>query len=288
MRFEEYFEPQTVAECIELKRRYGTKAVFVAGGTDVVPKLKSGALKPQAVISLHRIQSMKSIDIKEEGLYIGAQAALRNISLNESLTGEYDVIKEAAGHVSSMQVRNIATIGGNACNASPSADAIQGLLVLDAICFIQSASGMSKKPFSEFFVGPGKTILGEDELLAGFFIPKPAARTGAAYVKYSIRGDTDISIVGAGVAISLDDDGVANKVRVFLAAVAPTPLQVDSVESFLTGKKISQELIEEAAELAKNSCSPIDDQRATADYRREMVKVNTRIALEEAYRRCDQ
>ena len=278
---------KTIAECIELKQQYGNRAVFVAGGTDVVPKLKNGALKPQAVISLHRIKTISSFEVKEEGLYLGALAALRTLSLSDMLTGDYEVIKEAAGHVSSMQVRNIATIGGNVCNASPSADALQGLLALDAICFIQSPSGISKKPLSEFFTGPGKTILGEDELLAGFFIPKPAARTGAAYVKYAIRGDTDISIVGASAAITLDADGIVSKARIFLAAVAPTPLRFAQAESFLTGKKISKETIEEAAEIAKNNCTPIDDQRATADYRKEMVKVNTRIAIEEAFRRCD-
>ena len=286
MRFEEYFEPKTIAECIELKKQYGDKAVFVAGGTDVVPRLKSGVLKPQAVISLQRIEAMGNIEIKEDGLYLGALAPLRKISLAEQLAGEYEVVKEAAGHVSSMQVRNIATIGGNACNASPSADAIQGLLALDAKCHIQSDTGTYEKPLAEFFVGPGKTILGIDELLTGFFIPKPDAHTGAAYVKYAIRGDTDISIVGAGAAITLSDDGVASKVRIFLAAVAPTPLRIVPAETFLTGKKVSKEIIEEAAEIAKANCSPIDDQRATADYRKEMVKVNTRIALEEAFRRC--
>ena len=287
MRFEEYFEPKTITECIELKQQYGNGAVFVAGGTDVVPRLKSGVLKPQAVISLLSIPAMGDIEIKEDGLHLGALTPLRKISLSEQLSGEYDVVKEAAGHVSSMQVRNIATIGGNACNASPSADAIHGLLALDAICHIQSSTEKSEKPLSEFFTGPGKTILNEDELLTGFFIPKPDAHTGAAYMKYSIRGDTDISIVGAGAAITLKDDGVASKVRIFLAAVAATPLRVVPAETFLTGKKISKELIEEAAEIAKNSCSPIDDQRATADYRKEMVKVNTRIALEEALRRCN-
>ena len=288
MRFEEFFEPETVEECIALKRKLGRSAVFVSGGTDVVPKLKSGALKPEAVISLHRIQGLDSIEVKEDGLYLGAFATLRKISLSDALAGEYEVVGRAAGHVSSMQVRNIATIGGNVCNASPSADAVQGLLVLDAVCRIQGPDGKYEKPLADFFLGPGKTILGEDELLTGFFVPKPAARTGAAYVKYSIRGDTDISIVGAGAALSPGADEIVVKARVTLASVAPTPLRVAAAEDFLEGKKPAEAVFEEAAEIAKNACAPIDDQRATADYRKEMVRVQTRIVLKEAYNRIRQ
>lgn len=285
MRFEEYFEPQTAEECIELKHKYGENALFLAGGTDIVPKINSGNLRPKALISLHRIQGMNNIFVEDDGLYIGALTTLRNISMSDSLVGEYSVIREAAGHVSSMQIRNIATIGGNVCNASPSADAVQGLMVLDAVCHLRSPGGKSEKPLCEFFTGPGKTILNKDELLSGFFIPKPKARTGSAYIKFSIRGDTDISIVGAAAAISLDNSGIAEEVRISLASVAPTPLRVNEAEAFLTGKKMSAEAIEKSALIAERACSPIDDQRATASYRREMVKVNIRIALEEAWRR---
>ena len=286
MRFEEYYEPCTISECLELKKNLGKAAIYVAGGTDVVPKLKTGALKPGAVISLHRIKGLDIIDVRDDGLFLGALATIRKISLSDALKGEYEVIKEAAGHVSSMQVRNIATIGGNVCNASPSADAVEGLLALDAVCRIQGESGEYEKRLGEFFTGPGTTVLGENELLTGFFIQKPAARTGAAYVKYSIRGDIDISIVGVAAALSPDESGLVKKARILLAAVAPTPLRVPSAEEFLTGKRISEEVIAKAADIAKNACSPIDDQRASAEYRREMVRVQTRIAIEEALRRC--
>ena len=288
MRFEEYFEPQTIEECIRLKQELGSAAIYIAGGTDVMPKLNDGVLRPKAVISLHKIKEMHEVSGEEDGLRIGALAPLREIALSGILGSEYDVIREAAGHVSSMQVRNIATIGGNVCNASPSADAVQGLMVLDAVCRIQGLNGYSEKPLSEFFTGPGETILAEEDLLTGFFVPRPAERTGAAHIKFSIRGNIDISIVGAAAAITLNDEGIAEKVRISLAAVAPTPLRVTSAESFLTGKKMSSEVFEEAAGMAENACSPIDDQRASAGYRREMVKVHTRIALEEAYKKISQ
>jgi len=281
MRFEEYFEPQTIEECIELKNELGDRAVFVAGGTDVVPKLKTSAIRPDAVISLHRLKELNGISFREGGLFIGALTTLRKLSLSDELKGGYRVIAEAAGHVSSLQIRNTATIGGNACNASPSADAVQGLMVLDAVCLIKGMEGMSEIPIADFFTGPGKTALKNGELLTGFFVPEPQGFTEAAYVKYSIRGDTDISIVGAAAAISRGDDTAAKKVRISLAAVAPVPLRVFPAEDFLTGKVISENDIDEASDIAKDFCSPIDDQRATAGYRKEMVKVQTRIALEQ-------
>ena len=286
MRFEEYFEPLTIEECLDLKMEFGKNALILAGGTDVVPKLKSGALKPKAVISLHKIPDMIGIKAEDNGLRIGALTSLREISLSGVPGHEYEVIREAAGHVSSMQVRNTATIGGNACNASPSADAVQGLLVLDAVCLIRGKSGTSERPISGFWKGPGETVLALDEILTGFFIPKPADHTGAAYVKYAIRGDTDISIVGAAAAITLSGDGTAKAAVISLASVAPVPLRVPEAGAFIAGKKVTQEVIAEAAEIAGKACAPIDDQRASADYRREMVRVQTRLALDEALKRA--
>ena len=285
MRFEEYFEPASLEECLELLQQYGADAVIVAGGTDVVPKLRSGDLKPKAVISLHKIAEMDGGFSIDNGLRICARAGLRRLSLAEELLPDYLVIREAAGHVSSMQVRNTATIGGNVCNASPSADALQGLMLLDAICLIMDKDGLKEKPISEFFTGPGETVLKDNQLLVGFFIPEPEPNTGAAYIKYAIRGDTDISIVGVGAALTLDADGTVKKARITLASVAPTPIRAYKAEEMLSGSKLGKADIERAADIASDKCSPISDQRASAEYRKEMVRVQCKLAIEEALKR---
>jgi len=263
-------------------KEYGLSARMLAGGTDLVPRLKNRLLKITAVLGLQGIPEMAKFEETAEGLFIGSMVTLRNVAKSEKLTGSLKVIAEAAGHVSSMQVRNIATIGGNACNASPSADSVHGLILSDAVANISGANGTRTVPVIEFFKGPGRTALQEGEMLIGFTVPKMPAITGAAYEKFSIRGDTDITIVGAGCRLNLNREGVIEDARISLGSVAATPLRVVSVEKMLVGQKMSDELAKEAANIAEMACSPIDDQRATAAYRREMVNVWVRHAILDA------
>lgn len=285
MRFERYFEPTSISECSALLKEYGSDARMLAGGTDLVPRLKNRTLKIKTVIGLGSIPDLKGITKIEGGIQLGSIVTLREASKSDALC-DWLVVKEAAGNVSSMQVRNVATIGGNSCNASPSADSVQGLLVMDAVANIARANGFRSVPLIDFFVGPGKTVLEEGEILTGFTLPIPAENTGAVYKKFAIRGDTDISIVGVGSRVTLGRDGKIADARVSLAAVAPRPIRATEVEKLLVGNAFTEELMLEAAELAASSCNPITDQRATKEYRREMVKVWTRHALEEAHERA--
>lgn len=286
MRFEKYFQPSSVEECCALLKEYEGNAHVLAGGTDLVPRLKMGLLKPTAVIGMMDIPGIDEITVSDEGLTLGALANLRKISLDSALDKDYLVVKEACGHVSSMQVRNMATIGGNACNANPSADAIHGLILNDAVAVIASAAGTREAPILELFAGPGKNTLEPGEILVKFVLPKTKANTGASYKKFAIRGDSDISIVGAGARVSLAEDGTVAEARVSLGAVAPTPMRATKAEELLVGKELTAELIVEAAEMAATECSPIDDQRASREYRLEMVRVWVRHALEEALERA--
>ena len=286
MRFEKYLEPTSLRECFELMGQYGEKAKILAGGTDVVPLLKSKAINPVAIISLRKINGLDAIKITDQGLELGAMAGLREISLNKELLSEYPVIAETAGNVSSMQVRNVATIGGNACNAFPGADAVHGLMLTDAVAVIQSSAGSREMPIAQFFVGPEQTALKTGELLVSFKVPKPAARTGAFYEKYSIRGDTDISIAGAGASVTLAADGTVAGAIISLAAVAPTPLRLLAVEKMLIGNPLTPELIAKAAQTASESVEPISDQRATSAYRVDMVRVSLKNALTKALERA--
>lgn len=288
MRFEKYYEPTTVEECCRILKEYGSDAKILAGGTDIVPRLKNKVWKPKAVVGIFNIPGIDAVSVSKDGLELGAAARLRKISLDKALEKDYKVVMEAAGHVSSMQIRNIATIGGNACNASPSADAIQGLIAMGAKAVIAGSEGTREVELEDFFTGPGATVLKEGEFLLKFKIPAPKAGTGAAYKKFAIRGDTDISIVGAGCRLILQKDGTVEDARISLAAVAPKPIRVPEAEKLLIGKKLTAELIEQAADAAAKSCTPITDQRATAEYRKQMVRVWTRHAVEEAAERAKQ
>lgn len=282
MRFEHYFEPTTVGECCQILKEYGFDAKIIAGGTDLVPRLRNKTLKPKAVVAIWSIPMIDAIAVNEDGLELGTAAQLRKISLDPALAKDYKVIMEAAGNVSSMQVRNIATIGGNACNASPSADAIQGLMAMNAVAVIASTSGTREVAIEDFFTGPGKTVIKEGEMLLSFKIPAPKPGTASYYKKYAIRGDTETSLVGVACTLTLKSDGSIEEARISLGAVAPKPIRAIAAEKMLVGKKLTIELIKQAGEMAAENCTPISDQRATAEYRKEMVRVWTRHALEEA------
>ncbi|MDF2656791.1 MAG: dehydrogenase [Bacillota bacterium] len=286
MRFEQYYEPKTTEECIRLLEEYGADCKILAGGTDLVPRLKNKIWRPQAVIGIGSLPDIDTIKVDQNGLELGACAKLRKISMDPSLAKDYKVIMEAAGNVSSMQIRNVATIGGNACNASPSADAIHGLIAMGAKAVIAGPEGVREVAVEDLFAGPGKTVLTRGELLLKFKVEAPKAGTGAVYKKFAIRGDTDISIVGVGCGITLKDDGTIEAVRISLSAVAPKPIRAAEAEKLLLGKKLTDELLDLAAETAENNCTPITDQRATAAYRKEMVRVWTRHAVKEAYERA--
>ena len=287
MRFEKYFQPDSVEACCALLNEYRENARVLAGGTDLVPRLKMGLLKPTAVIGMMDIPGIDEITLSDRGLVLGTLANLRRISLDQRLDADYPVLKEACSHVSSLQVRNMATIGGNACNANPSADAIHGLILYDAQAVIASGAGTRQIPILELFAGPGKNTLETGELLVKFVLPPVPSRTGAAYKKFAIRGDSDISIVGAGALVTLAEDGTVSQARVSLGAVAPTPMRSAGAEALLTGKVLTPELMAQAAEAAAGDCSPISDQRASREYRLEMVRVWVRHALEEALARAE-
>lgn len=281
MKFEKYFRPTTVQEALDLMKEYGTDCKVIAGGTDVVIRLRARTLRVQAIIDISAIPELKGITLSKDKAVIGAAHDLRSLSLDPALLeSEWEIVAECAGHVSSTQIRNLATLGGNNVNASPSADTTPALLISGAVVNVVGPNGARDIPIDEFFVGPGKTVLEQGELITSFTLPKQEG--AAAYHKHAIRGDTDISIVGVGVRIALDENGVVTMARVALGGVAPRSIRVKNVEELLVGTKLTDEDIEKAAELARDSITPITDQRATAEYRKEMVYVNVKNMIREA------
>jgi len=282
MKLDRYLRARTVDECVQYLAEWGKEAALLAGGTDLIPKIKQGKLTVPAVIDLAFIPEFSMVAQDEKGVFLGSMLRLRALQNEERLAGPLAVLRLGAGHVSSMQVRNAATLGGNICNASPAADTVPALLLLDAVARIQGKRGAREAPMELFFTGPGETILQPDELLTGVSIPYTPPRTGAAYRKYAIRGDSDISVIGAGALVTLDAEGRIEMARIALASAGPTPLRMKREEQMLAGKLPDESLLMNVAGACAGSCLPVTDQRATKEYRKEMVRVWTADALKEA------
>ncbi len=282
MIFEKYERPNSISECIQILSENGKNAKILAGGTDLILRLRQRDVKTKSLIDIMRIPEIKVIQDDETGLFIGSTLRLDFIENCTNLTDEYSVLKSCARSISSVQVKSVGTIGGNVCNASPSADLIPGLLVLESDALIEGPQGNYTVPLEKFFLSPRQTILKPNELLLGFKIPKKVPRTKTIYHKYSIRGNIDVAIIGVGVKISIDSRGRISNAVLAIASAGPTPLRMKEEEACLLGEYPNMKLFEEVARLCSINCSPISDQRASEQYRREMVRVWTKKALVEA------
>lgn len=280
----EYFEPLSIEETVSLLKKYGDKAKVLAGGTDLVPQMKEKTTRPEFVISIGRIANLDYIRLDgEKGLKIGALTIIRSIEQSPQLQPKYGLICQSASQMASIAVRNVATVGGNLCNASPSADIATALMALSATVKLVGATGERIVPLEDFFTGPGATILKTNELLTEVQIPSPPAHTAGVYIKYTTRGGEELALIGVAALLTLSaGDGTCTDAKLALGAVAPTPIRARRAEGVLKGKKIDQELIEKAALTASNESSPIDDIRGSAEYRREMLKIFTRDAIRQA------
>jgi len=285
MRFE-YLEPANIPEAIALLERYDGKAKIIAGGTDLLVQMRRRTIKPEYVINIGNIQGLDYIRYDEkEGLKIGALTTIRTLERSAEVQQRYPVIPQAASRMASVGVRNLATLGGNLCNAAPSADTAPALIALSARAKIVGPKGERVVLLEDFFTGPGSTILGKGEILTEIQVPVLQPRTGTTYMKHDIRGTLDLAIVGVAAAITLEPRReLCQEAKVVLGAVAPTPMRARQAEEILNGKEIDDTLIEKSAQVASDESQPITDVRAPADYRSEMVKVFTRRAIKEALR----
>jgi len=252
----------------------------IAGGTDLLLQYQHQDGPDLTVIDITGVRGLGEIVEAEDGLRIGAAVCLADIVGSETIAHRIPVLVEGAVVVAGPQIRNLATIGGNVCNASPSADTITPLLVLDAEAQIRSAAGSRVVSLRDFFVGPGQTVLEPGELLESLLIPWPAPGTEAAYTKLSPRRAMDLAVVGVAVALWQAGSGI--QTRIGLGAVAPTPLRATVAEDVVNGAVvIDLDLAAEAGAAAAAAVSPISDVRGSAGYRRTMVeRLVTRLLLE--------
>jgi carbon-monoxide dehydrogenase medium subunit len=289
LRTFEYHAPDSLDEAVRLLAAGNGAARALAGGTDIVVQMKERATRfpyPQTIVSLDRIASLRQIELTPgEGLRIGAGATMTDVAAHEAVRLHFPALAEGAGVVGSLQTMNMATIGGNVCNAAPSADTAPPLLVYEAEAVIAGPSGSRTLPIAEFFKGPGLTALTPGEVLSELRLPLPPANTVATYERNTPRKQMDIAVVGVAVAITVAG-GVIERARVALGAVAPTPLRANAAEAALTGTPANGATFEAAAQAAATEdASPIDDLRASAAFRRHLVKVMTARLLQRASER---
>jgi carbon-monoxide dehydrogenase medium subunit len=265
--------------------QYKGEAQVIAGGTDLLVRMKSKVYTPQHLIGLKSIADLDYIRYDEsQGLSIGALASISSIASSPLIKERCSFLGAATRMMATPQVRNLGTIGGNLCNAAPSADTAPPLIAARATAKILGAMAEREVSLEQFFTGPGETVLEIGELLAGIEVPNPPAYTGRAYLKLFPRSGVDIAAVGVAVSITLDAQlKVCREAIIALGAVAPTPVRAKKAEEVLRGKELAEGLIDEAAEVAGGEAKPISDCRSSADYRREMVKVLTRRAVTQAW-----
>jgi len=283
-----YFEPSTLAEAIEILKDQGSRAVPLAGGTDLLVRMKRGEIHPPGLVNLKRIEGLREIKKgSKKGADIGALTSISAVEQSSLIQSSCPVLAQAASLLGSPAIRNMATLGGNVGRASPASDMIPSLIVLGASVMIDGPRGKKGVGIEQLFLGPGKTILSSGEVITSFFVPEMEANTGAAYLKLSRTAGMDCCL--AGVAVLLTLSGKKNEVsvaRVALSAVAPIPLRAKKAEEVLLSGPLDQERINEAARVTADEASPISDLRASASYRKEMLRVFAQRAFSAALKQA--
>ena len=283
MRRIEYTAPETLASCLEALS-FSAGAVALAGGTDLIPRLKGDGSGPRTVVSLRNVEALRSVKSGSD-LALGAMTRLADVATRVAIPESCEAIREAAGLIGSWQIRNVATLGGNLCNAAPSADTAPALLCLNARAVMVSVDGERTCSLAEFFRGPGETVLNPGELLRSIVIPASSPTSGSSYVRHTPRRRMDLAVAGVGVALTLEGEAIV-AAKVGLGAVAPTPIRALRAEEALIGRAPSNGWLDDVAEAAGAECAPIDDPRASAAYRKHLVAVLVKRAVGVAHERA--
>jgi carbon-monoxide dehydrogenase medium subunit len=282
MRFFDYAQPGTLAEAIALLEAGSGHSCILAGGTDLLVQIKENIRQPSRVVDIKRIPGMDDFryDAKD-GLKLGALVTTRAVETSPVTQRHYASLCKAATDFASVQVRNRATVVGNVCRASPSADTLPPLIADRGALLIQGPGGSRRMTIEDFCLGPGRTALRAGEIVTHVLVPAPAPHTGKVYLKHGRRAQMELATVGVAVTLTLDH-GRCQDIGIVLAAVAPTPLRARQAEALLRGQALTGGVIAAAARVAAEECRPIGDVRASAEYRREMVRVLTHRAIQQA------
>jgi aerobic carbon-monoxide dehydrogenase medium subunit len=282
----EYRSPGSVREAVDLLAAHGGGAQVLAGGTDLLVKLRGGYVAPEVVVDVKAIPQLRGIAEDARGFRIGAATSCAEIGEHAALAAAWPGVVEALQLIGSTQIQGRATLAGNLCNASPAADSVPAMIAAGVVCELAGPTGEREVPVETFVTAPGRTALARGELVLAFRLPKPSARSGDAYLRLIPRTEMDIAVVGAGVALELNERGVCTHARVALGAVAPTPLLVADAAAALIGTRVDDAALAALAAAASAACKPIDDKRGTVAYRIKVAGVLARRAAHIALQRA--
>ncbi|MCA3554853.1 xanthine dehydrogenase family protein subunit M [Aestuariivirga sp.] len=282
----QYEAPETTKAAVGLLAKAKGSAYVLAGGSDLLVRMKGGFVEPDLVVDIKRIKPMREIRKTASGFTIGAAVSCAEMNENKALIKAWPGVVEAAGLIGSKQVQSRCTVVGNLCNSSPAADSVPALFAAGARAVIQGPRGKRKVAVEDIPVGPGKNALKKGELIEAIELPARKGKSGDAYLRFIPRSEMDIAVVSAGVSLTLDAKGVIKDARVALGAVAPTVVLVKAAAKAIVGTKLDGTALEKLGEAASAACSPIDDKRGTVEFRTKVAAVLARRAAEIAYKRA--
>ena len=282
----QYEAPETVEDAVRLLADADGEARALAGGTDLLVQLRTDMVRPGLIVDLKRIPRLMEVSANGAEIRVGAAVSGAVLGKSEAVKAAWPGVVEALELIGSTQIQGRASLGGNLCNGSPAADSVPALIAAGAVCEVAGPGGTREVPVEDVVTGPGQLALGPGEIVVSFAMPKPPPRSGDAYLRFIPRTEMDIAVVGAGVALTLGEDGVCTHARLGLGAVAPRPLLVADGAKALIGTKVDDDALAALAAAASAACDPIDDKRGTIEYRVKVAGVLARraalIALERA------
>jgi CO/xanthine dehydrogenase FAD-binding subunit len=278
----DYLAPQTLDEAFEALGKQPEGAQIIAGGTDMIPRMRAKMVAPSLLVDL-RLLGLDGIEADWNGFRIGASSTHTSILESDLLAEHCPALVEAVKDIAGPPVRNRGTVGGNLVNASPAADLAPPLLVYDSIAVVAKANAEREVPLAKFFTGPGQTVLASDEILTEIRIPAIPQNTASKFIKLGKRKAMAIAVVSVAARLTLDEAGIITQARIGMGSVAPMPIRAFNAEAMLKGQMPSEELFVEAGQAASSESSPISDLRASGDYRKKMVAVLTRRGLVAAW-----
>ncbi len=276
----EYCAATSPEEAVSILAQNPGKASIIAGGTDIMVNMKRRMVKPELLVSLHKLDQLRGFALQDNDRYrIGVLSTMHEVAASSEIAGFFPALATAAGGMGSPQIRNRATIGGNLVSSRPAADTIGPLIAYDALVRLQGDSDDRLVPMDSFCTGPGECILFNNEIMTDIFLNKPKPGTRGVYVKFGTRKTMEISIISVTTVIQFDAGEVCQDARIVLGAVAPTFIRAPEAENLLKGQKITVELAQKAGEQAARNCNPITDIRATAEYRKMLVEAVTKKSI---------
>ncbi len=282
----QYEAPQTTKAAVALLAKAKGSAYVLAGGSDLLVRMKGGFIEPDLMVDIKRIKAMREVKKTATGFSIGAAVSCAELGENKALIKAWPGVVEAANLIGSKQIQGRCTIAGNMCNAGPAADSVPAMVAASAKAVIQGPKGKRTIPVEQVGIAPGKNSLKKGELVEAIVLPKRPPKSGDAYLRFIPRTEMDIAVVSAGISLTLDAKGTVKDARVSLGAVAPTVLLVADAAKAIIGSKLDDAALEKLGAACAAACRPIDDKRGTIEFRTKVAAVLAKRAAKIAYGRA--